>query len=756
MSCSFTKSTHTLTYLIRQFSQKSTNNLQEALATLQTRHAATIETLSAQISATSSRLEASKGTEQRLRYALDELGADILKETYGRRREVALRIRMVNREEMIREELERWIRRADEAFTRDSEDGRSVHERMLRDARTLLSSTFDGPPTASPPSSGSLARIIAAQSAVEFLSNELQSETARRLELERFVAQSAGYDGPTTPVNPVLSAIPPSSPESSQKINGLAVLPQITPRDVDSNVPSPKAIGSSLLTTGDMLSDDWPREPDATPVRSTGPDNIVSKLDSTLPSLPTVLEDDQEPLVPAVVVTSNESQSRSFSVPMNGDAPPVSDVLAGVNEEVGSSPDIPPVLDIDLGPVITDDVVEHPRIHPVVLMDQSADAASSEAADDPTSRGSTNLLPPLELSAEQPPVPESSMSSAVEAIPPHILSTLPNSDTELDISISASQHPLLISLLQVRHRYDDLQRAFRDCHLALEALKSSMPPASSATLSVQTGGVSTGVLRTALDRLNDYTEDARVELEIRIADEALMAHGFETLLSVPGALSSASMPSLSHVDDDHETTLSQSDIETQIGAFISGTDPGVQTSQQRLSRKLDDIQHDITSLKLAVHDAALAPTPLTAPISSGGGGGWTSWIRSSPSMPSTPASAPALGLSPGPAPTFGNVMTSPRLRHSPSLNLNIQNKKGDPFAGLGLRVPMPVHVPESIQAPQRSRTVSTMYMLGLGARRPVGNGSFVSAARQTSKLSPRADTDTDTESSDSTEEEDVE
>jgi hypothetical protein len=200
---------------------------------------------------------------------------------------------------------------------------------------------------------------------------------------------------------------------------------------------------------------------------------------------------------------------------------------------------------------------------------------------------------------------------------------------QLPILPDTSQHPLLADLLRVRHRYNEVQRAFRDCHLALEALKITVSPASpdpallNSSSAVRTSRVSPGLLQTALDRLNDYTEDARVELEIRIADEALMARGFEALLSVPGALSSASTLSLPqlHIQEDHESAPSQSEVEIQVEAFISGTDPDVQRSQQLLSRKLDDIQHDIAAIKLAVHGTVLEPLSLLpAPATSGGGG----------------------------------------------------------------------------------------------------------------------------------------
>jgi hypothetical protein len=41
-----------------------------------------------------------------------------------------------------------------------------------------------------------------------------------------------------------------------------------------------------------------------------------------------------------------------------------------------------------------------------------------------------------------------------------------------------------------------------------------------------------------LARLDDFSKDARVELEIRLADEERIARGYATLLAVPGAITS--------------------------------------------------------------------------------------------------------------------------------------------------------------------------------------------------------------------------
>ncbi|KAG6838348.1 hypothetical protein C0991_012437 [Blastosporella zonata] len=195
-----------------------------------------------------------------------------------------------------------------------------------------------------------------------------------------------------------------------------------------------------------------------------------------------------------------------------------------------------------------------------------------------------------------------------------------------------------------------------------------------------------------------------------MADEALVVRGFETLLSVPGALATPTHQS----GDQDQDTMTHSDVEMQVQAFVSGTDPSVSKAMRNLSRKLEDVEHDIAALQRAMHNADEEPPAPPAPSDSVTSGGWSSWIRSTPASPASPA--------PVPAPTFGSVMTSPRLRHSPSLNFPAR-KTADPLGSLGLRVPMPGYIhpqagPGIVQP--RSRTLSTMYMLGLGVKRVSG------------------------------------
>lgn len=100
-----------------------------------------------------------------------------------------------------------------------------------------------------------------------------------------------------------------------------------------------------------------------------------------------------------------------------------------------------------------------------------------------------------------------------------------------------------------------------------------------------------------------------------------------------------------------------------------------------------------------------------------------------------------------PAPTFGAVMTDPKLRHSSSLS-HMQlsrapsTETNDPFASLGLRISMPAHIiplsnrlspnrPSPNQPRPRTTSASAMYTLGLGAR-----GSTFGMSRTSSLSSP--------------------
>ncbi|KAF8163788.1 hypothetical protein B0H34DRAFT_837938 [Crassisporium funariophilum] len=720
-----------------QFSQKSTDTLQTALSNLKTRHASTLDTLTTQSYNLSSKLRSSEATVERLRSALDELGGEIMKETYGRRREVALRIRLINREEKLQEGLQRWIRRSEEALTRvkakvtEEDPGLEALLGMAQDARILLEGLDEGVLTDQAALSGSLARVVLVQGTLEDLVEELREENARRVELEKVVASLGEATNHRSELYSPASLAPGSE------------IPRHQPADLSPISPKKTSI-----------SDDTLSAPYTLPVPLNG---FKPKPAQDGPLLSSATEKHVPPelkLFDESVDMNGNGHGHAHSlqdlrVPTNDCNIP--DILAAANEQ--------PRNGLDASPLSANDVPPAHRIEGIPLVAELSATPVSVAvisSDNQTSAipemkeiHSTSIQLPVNPLIHPPSPDTVAGTTSPPSSPPFRADSLPSYQSAVQIAVDETQlpiipepnlpHPLLADLNRVSRRYDDLQRAFRDCHLALEALKESLAPPPAAC------PIPLDVLNAALGRLDDYTEDARVELEIRASDEILLAKGYETLLSVPGALATTSPQSDLASSSAQDLPPTQSEVEIQVEAFISGTDQTIQKARQNFARKLEDVQHDIAALKRAIHEpdifapdsaSLLSPAPTLTPTTASKndpGPGWTSWIRSSPSRPSTPSTA---GL--GATPTFGHIMTSPRLRQSPSLN-NFHQKKGgygllgdhghgykDPLGSLGLRVPMPsfnfVQRPDgtgltspTTPIPQRTRTVSTMYMLGLGA-----------------------------------------
>jgi hypothetical protein len=289
----------------------------------------------------------------------------------------------------------------------------------------------------------------------------------------------------------------------------------------------------------------------------------------------------------------------------------------------------------------------------------------------------------------EPNVPKSSSST--------------DSPSSLSWSQNYSKSDLLTELENTKTRYDEVQCAFRDCHLALRDLSQALqavPPSTSF--------LPTSALQTILSRLDDFNEDARVELEIRIADEERVARGYATLLAVPGAIASAA---------------EAQDVEDAVRAFVEGRDAIVARAQSLFARKRDDLEHDIAALKRTVHELPQAQVPSspspsshpTTPATTNRHSSWTSLAAGL--FVSVPSSRPA-----SPSPTFGAVVTSTRTRRTVSYDTG-------PLTTLQhqLRIPMPeLHhhhqaaiSPSPVRPGSRARTTSGMYMLGLGMRRGV-------------------------------------
>ncbi|KAL4064805.1 hypothetical protein V8B97DRAFT_1201403 [Scleroderma yunnanense] len=670
-----------------KFSQSSTNALQAQITALKDRHAVTISTLQLQLSQVESQLTSERTQCTHLQDALDELCEDVARETYGRRREVALRLALLAREESITESLRRWVRRARESYersyspsrTHEAQDGphenaphipasvsatdvQDTFHRMVSDAESLLSALNDELEFSDGSmASGAEARIAVAREAVEALRSELQDEVRKRVDaVRRFGTALEGMASVHTPdldsknnlLEKAAEADLPSTPLSNSDTSHITSVKE-------ENTPSQNGCSSlSVICTSKGATDDDPFKagsPASLPITPVG--SVTQDVESLEPS-PTLLTTD-EPL------PYKEEESPAVSIL---DLHPAPHLYPTKESRMSPTPS-PPVNNAGIQGTPTPQAVlsiEHTKM-------------------------ALNLQSPTSTSA--------SLENTSPAVPQN-----PNLQTQ--IVHSESTATLLRFLSEAKHRYDALQRAFRDCSLALKELKRTLgsPSPSSSTRTVNH---TQHHLLTALSRIDDFTEDARVELEIRIADEELTAHGFETLLSVPGAFT----------DPDE-----RAEAETNAKRFADGTDEGVQKALERFERKLDDVQHDVAVLKRAAHEVSLTDVGFKDGTRESRPTGWTSWTAGLLSPTSSPSRSTT------PAPTFGSVMTSPRLRHASSLKQlhGGPGESGDPLAGLGFKISMPSanlaapSYPASLglgSAPGvRPRAISTIYSLGLGAR----------------------------------------
>ncbi|KAI6115388.1 hypothetical protein EV401DRAFT_1976170 [Pisolithus croceorrhizus] len=649
-----------------KFSQSSTNALQSQITALKARHAMTISTLEFQLSQAKLLLTSERAHRTRLQDALDELCEDVARETYGRRREISLRLALVAREEALTPHL-----RISEPNTLDVKpqtllpdtDIQKAFHRIVSDAEALLSSLDDEIELSDGSAlSGAMVRIVTAKGAVEALRGELQDEVNRRLEALRRLG-------------------------SNWKEEEVGIYS----RDGLSNTPlrSGDEVRAAGVTEEGSSLQDSPLPVVRTSREIANDDPFKVALDDTHLSIPGA------PIEPA-----EETQSIAQDGPsLMSSSLFVGDVLSLKQAKS------PAMSVLELQPI--------PRKSSVNVLDGSRTTSPS--------REWVNVPSTPTLASSQPTEGLLTVSSQYDdptplANPPFQAPQTLGSPVNTSPP-SSDAITLLRSLSQTKDRYDTLRRAFRDSSLALKDIKrtlTSLPP-SSSSLSQRTHER----LLTALARIDDYAEDARVELEIRIADEQLIAKGFETVLSVPGALTG--------LDE-------RVQIETDAGRFVDGTDDAVRKAAQKFRKKLEDVQHDVAVLKRAVHDVLLFTDSRNSTHGTGDTAkeGWSAWTAS------------LLGASPSPScsnqhsPTFGSVMTSPRLRHANSLKQLRQmspSETRDPCSpDLDFRIPMPrpnyaaamsAHTPSydglGLGCPPpsgaaRPRTMSSMYGFGFGAR----------------------------------------
>ncbi|KAL5490243.1 hypothetical protein ACEPAI_5076 [Sanghuangporus weigelae] len=700
-----------------KFSQSSTDLLHGAIEKLKARQEAITTSYEARLQQLEDKLASEKRQSEMLRRALDELTEDISREAYGRRREIVLRLLLLAREEMLTERLRRWLLRSHEILQKmhspENEDSEAVFEKILDDAQSILT-VVNGTNLPERDASSSAARLFAAHATVKALQVELRREMDKRLYFQYQLANSQSESIQTkglvarrivvsdSPRSFVTTHTEPSEVPSNS-INPVSVstdkqtdrATRVSDDPVEQNehklfADAPDSKSGSSERAGDDLTLDAhrPKSSDDALTSSSIVDESVSEenkdgVRSTIPASASgndtyngSLEATSERLGQCDALDPN-CLSKEPGTHSHGDGETLVSVVQQIEVEMesGSGAQIHPAAGLS-SPQCTE---------AKEVLDEGATMASHQAPTQEQAGIETWSTFPSTFPQLSMPQDERYRSSSSLRLQDSDYCASETSDLKGNSDVT-----LLSRLAEVDERYADMQRSFRDCHLALQDLQQA-----------STGAPNPNILNIAIERLSDYCEDARVEVEIRISDEERIAKGFQMLLSVPGAFSDE---------------VNEQEILRQIEAFLDGSDPAVQRSQEILKRKLDDLEHDIASVKYAMHSSAspmFASEDLQEPTNVRNNSGWTSWTGS------------ILGSSrsPSPAPSFGAVMTSPRLRQSSSTRSlrgetnNVQN----PLATLRLRVPMPnnfLHQGEHPSSPakQRARHHVTTNLLGLGLR----------------------------------------
>lgn len=765
-----------------KFSQTQTDTLQTTITALSSRHEATVSSLTSQVY-NLTQTNASLSTQlARFQNALNELGGEMVKESVGRRMEVGLRVAMVTREEATWARLERWVERA----SKSSESGAG----LVDEAKAILASldvpgVHIGDAQDEVSVSGSLGRLLTAQYLVGQMRMELDQASLQRegeelemkqeekpdasapllpVEAESCEDQNDGTEVDEPPIAPakddlsyleeVVGSAPgtplarsiastegPTIQETSSTIQDATA--SLSPRAQEANTLLLELEALELEAhaldehVGAAAVDDHVSLPDAPepthPIDAPEPTVLdanpdVAKAEGppipTL-SMPTVslsphLDVAKEPIPEAPVESLPPSRVTSIPPPLLLEPEPLPDV-----------PEVKPSTEAEAD--VSTAAVEPEPVHPLIprlhetsrrydtiqagFKDCHTTLAALKASLSPAPSSTASLTPVPQDTAPEPTLPREVIDAVLERLTDFI------EDAQVELEIQKSDEALLVK------GYETILTLGASGAAPLSALMSpglalSPPSTAGATPSPYSGRSFTSSLASLLSP------------------------------STP-TMGTRALPRLSESESVEEA-------ERRIEAFVEGTEVGVVRAVQVFRKKLEDVRHDVARISEVVHgkpdtgsllspppsapqalgssmgdtlphegnvaeeqegensDALLYPKPRRP--SSSSSSSWSSWLRAPPQTRTS--SRPS---SPGPA-TFGDIMTSPRLRHSPSLTGSLRrpssaasngsgassrervnsgtNGGGDVLAGLGLRIAMPKFAPPA-PAPAPAGTLRT-------------------------------------------------
>ncbi|KAF6750528.1 hypothetical protein DFP72DRAFT_510549 [Ephemerocybe angulata] len=741
-----------------KFSQTQTDTLQTTITALSSRHEATVSSLTSQVYNLTQTNASLSAQLTRFQNALNELGGEMVKESVGRRMEVGLRVAMVAREEATWARLERWVERA----SKSSESGAG----LVEEAKAILASldvpgVHIGDAQDEVSVSGSLGRLLTAQYLVDQMRMELDRANLHRegeelerkqeerpdasppsppVEAESYVDQSDGTEVDDPPIVPTkedqeVVEGAPGTPlaRSIASIEGPTIQDMSSTNQDTTASLSPRAqetntillelealeleahaldehVGSTVVDVDVSLPPE-PMQPIGVPeptVLDTNP-NVEKAEGAPTPtlSMPTVslsphLDVAKEPTPEAPVETLPPSRVTSIPPPLLLEPEPLPDV-----------PEVKPSTEVEAD--VYTAAVEPEPVHPLIprlhetsrrydaiqagFKDCHTTLAALKASlpPAPSSTASLTLVP--QDTAPEPTLPREVIDAVLERLTDFI------EDAQVELEIQKSDEALLVK------GYETILTLGASGAAPLSALMSpglalSPPSTAGATPSPYSGRSFTSSLASLLSP-NTPTMGTRA------------------------------LPRLSESESVEEA-------ERRIEAFVEGTEVGVVRAVQVFRKKLEDVRHDVARISEVVHgkpdSGSLLSPPPSAPLgssvgdtegnvaedqegensdallcpkprrpSSSSSSSWSSWLRPPPQTRTSPRPS-----SPGPS-TFGDIMTSPRLRHSPSLTGSLRrpssaasngsgassrervnsgtNGGGDVLAGLGLRIAMPKFAP---------------------------------------------------------------